>query len=132
MKKLLCSLALPVLLLLASCKKDDPATPGVSLVAKWQLESSNYIEYDNGVNVYQDMYNGLPRDYIDFRSNDKMYSYVMGYYDTTSYQILANGKVNIDGDLFDIKTLTSSNTELYNKTINSATNYDEVTIKLKK
>ena len=61
-----------------------------------------------------------------------MYSFVNQAYDTANYQLIGSSQVIIDVDTFQIQILTQSASTLYEKIIYDPSNYDEITIKLKR
>jgi hypothetical protein len=120
------------LLFIAGCKKDDKNTSNPSLQNKWGLESTSYNIVEDGVPVGPDNYTGVAADYVDFRKDNKVYSFVDQVYDTSDYQLLGSNKVVIDVDTFQIQTLTESASTLYEKITYDPQNYEEITIKLKR
>ena len=79
-------------------------------------------------------YTGAAGDYVDFRNDGKVYSYINGLRDTTSYGLMNDSKVwfDITTNSFDIKVFTDADLQLYNKEIINATDYDEATVNLKR
>src|SRR5258705_2916151 len=94
-------------LLITACKKNND-TPVPSLQGKWGLINTHYLEMDNGATIYEDNYTGTTADYIDFRNNNKVYSYVDSDRDTSVYQLLTNNQVVISGETFTIQSLTNA------------------------
>jgi hypothetical protein len=132
MKKSIIYAIIALVLFVASCKKDDKNTSNTSLQNKWGVESTSYNSVEDGVPLGSDDYTGVAADYVDFRKDNKVYSYVDQEYDTSDYKLLGSNQVIIDVDTFQIQTLTQSATTLYTKVIFDAQNYDEITIKLKR
>jgi hypothetical protein len=128
MKKALFAMAIAAVTFTA-CKKDNEDS---SLQHKWGVVNTHFKDVFNGQTTFEDNYTGVSADYVDFRADNLVYTYIDGLYDTTSYQILANNKVMIDTETFDIQSLTSSNATLYEKTAASAATYSEVTLNLKR
>jgi hypothetical protein len=63
----------------------------------------------------------------------KVYTYLFGSRDTSTYALSGDTKVVIDGtDIFDIKTLTNNSFIMYNKDNGSGTDYEEITFTMKK
>lgn len=91
--------------MLPAKKNNNPSSP--SLVGKWGLVNENIIDVENGIGVDTINYTVTQADYVDFRSDNKVYSSVAGILDTSAYQLLNNNKVQIDVDTFDIQSLTS-------------------------
>jgi len=119
-----------LLTLLTACKKEKEDNTH-ALQKKWSLVNTSFKEYNNGTMVYEDNYTGLPGDYLDFRTDNKLYTFITGANDVMDYKILDGNKVTIDGDTFDILTLNSSAATLYLKE-GSAANYSEVRLNLKR
>jgi hypothetical protein len=132
MKKFITCAVIASLLFIAGCKKDDKNTSNPSLQNKWGLESTSYNTVEDGVPVGPDNYTGVAADYVDFRKDNKVYSFVDQVYDTSDYQLVGSNKVVIDVDTFQIQTLTESASTLYEKIIFDPQNYEEITIKLKR
>jgi hypothetical protein len=131
MKKFILLSTLATLFAVA-CNKKDSAPEAPSLIHKWSLVNSHYLEMDNGTVMEDDNYIGTPADYVEFKSDNKFYSLVGGQKDTVDYQLLPNNKVTIDGETYTIQELTMNSGKLYQKNSLSADTYDEVTINLKR
>lgn len=133
MKKLILSIAIITsLIIAASCKKDKDKTNSSLLINKWELVNTSYREVENGVEVYTDNYTGVAGDYVDFRSDNKVYYHSDGFDDVSDYKILGDGKVDIDGDTMEIRSLTKSSVTLYGKFYTNANSYEENTVNLKR
>jgi hypothetical protein len=132
MKKVLCTLTILSLVVFFSCRGIDPDGNPVSLVGKWNFERNTYVEFRDGIKVYEQNYIGVGTEYYDFRPDNKLYVFVQGQYDTTAYQLQGNDKVQLSGNWYDIKTLTASNATLYFKIIHNPTTYGDYTIYLKR
>jgi hypothetical protein len=130
MKKIIFITAITTLFITA-CKKNND-TPAISLQGKWGLVNTHYLEVDNGATVFEDIYTGIAADYIDFRKDNKVYSYIDGSSDTSAYQLLSNNKVVILGDTYDIQSLSAASAKLYQKDSLNANTYTEITINLKR
>ncbi len=115
-----------------ACKKniDKPSSP--SLIGKWGLVNENIIDVQNGIGIDTINYAGTPADYLDFRSDNKVYSLVAGIPDTSAYHVLNNNKVQIDIDTFDIQSLTSSSAKLFGKIYDDDSTYTDLTFNLKR
>ncbi len=112
MKKSILYAVVITTLVIAACKKNDDKPSAASLQNKWGIISVNYQAVENGVTVDTYNYTGVAEDYIDFRSDNKVYLFVDGSEDTSSYQIL-NNKVVIDVvDTLEIQSLTSTSVKL--------------------
>lgn len=129
MKKL-SILSLIILFVFTACKKDKNETP--SLQGKWTVENNVYKEYSGGSlsNTYTDPGAGTT---MDFQNNGQMViTYPDKHTDVLSYTLQPNSKVNIDGDIFEIRSLTSSNVTLFLRQDYGLGNYDEVYMNLKR
>jgi hypothetical protein len=117
----------------SACKKDKAeATTTQKIQTKWNFESEFYHSVQPGLPEYRDTLVGLVGEYADFRTDNKVYSYIDGYYDTTTYSIVGDTKIVIDGDTNTIQTLNESKFTIYRKDITSTADYTELTINLKK
>jgi hypothetical protein len=112
-------------ILFSACKKDKTEEPVVKTVAQKVVAKWNAINF-----VENDFYNNTPHitttpavagDYADFRTDGKVYSQFLGMKDTVAYSIVNDNTIKIDGDNYEIKTLTDNQFILYNKFINSTT-----------
>lgn len=132
MKKLILYSALLTALLFAACKKntDKPSSP--SLQGKWGIVNESILDVEDGTTVYTDSYTGVAADYIDFRSDNKVYSLVDGSMDTSAYKMLSNNRVLIDIDTLDIPSLTASAANLHSKVYTDVNSYEELTVNLKR
>ncbi len=119
-------------LLFAACKKNNNNPSSPSLVGKWGLVNENIIDVENGIGVDTINYTVTQADYVDFRSDNKVYSSVAGILDTSAYQLLNNNKVQIDVDTFDIQSLTSTSAKLYSKVYDDDSTYSKITLDLKR
>ncbi|MDB5253425.1 MAG: hypothetical protein JWP27_2594 [Flaviaesturariibacter sp.] len=128
MKKAIFAMAVAAISFTA-CKKDKDDS---SLQHRWSVVNTHFKDVFNGATTFEDNYNGVSADYVDFRGDNRVYTYIDGTYDTANYQMLADNKVMIDTETFDIQSLTSSNATLYQKTSTSATTYSEVSLNLKR
>ena len=124
-------------MIITSCKKEDaapkPKTTQEKIAGKWRLESSARNDFYAGVPHFI-TYTGTAADYVDFRNDGKVYSFVDGNSDTTAYSIISDTKMWIDSstDVFDILTLTESTFKFYMKQTFNAGEYYETTINLKR
>ena len=135
MKTVLFSTGVILMLMIAACKKSDvtPVTPQSRIQAKWTHASTAALYYYNGAsNTFN--FVGQPGEYFDFRGDGKVYFYMGGSYDTTTYGMINDNQVwmNANTDIYDIKVLTSTDLQLYRKEVVSPIEYNENTINLKK
>jgi len=130
MKKLLTA-SLLTLVLFTACKKNpEPAAP--SLKGKWTIENVLYNEYLGGSldNTYTEPGDGGT---IDFQNNGNVVSSVPGNpVKTSPYTIKPDSKVEIDGDIYEIRNLTATNVTLFIREDYAPGEYDESYINLKR
>jgi hypothetical protein len=122
-----------LVLFATSCKKDDPQlTTQSKIQAKWKIQSITENDYYSG-SSHVVTFSG-PTDYADFRADGKLYSYSLGYYDTTAYSIISDTKMWIDvsTDVYDIQTLNDTQLKLYIKENTAPGEYTETTINCNK
>ncbi|HUS01786.1 MAG TPA: hypothetical protein VMY77_08670 [Chitinophagaceae bacterium] len=136
MKKFITSMAVATLLvcILPACKKTDtpaPQTTEQKLQAKWQLDTYAENDHFSGADHLQNLTGG-PNDYLDFRSDGKVYVSLFGIKDTSVYALSGDTKIVIDGAvIYDIKALTGSSFIMYQKDV-SGSDFFEQTFKMKK
>ena len=122
-----------ILLVIVSCnKKNDTETTAQKIQTKWQI--INFVSNDHS-NGSDDVVTetGAPGDYYDIRSDGNIYSHFQGFTDTSSYTLLGDSKLILDGkDTVNIQGLTNNALTLYEKSIIDPSEYTEVTINLKK
>ena len=130
MKKLLTA-SLLTLVLFTACKKDpQPAAP--SLKGKWTIENMLYKEYLGGSldNTYTEPGAGGT---IDFQNNGNVVSTIAGNpVQTSPYTIKPDSKVEIDGDIYEIRNLTATSVTLFIREDYAPGEYDESYINLKR
>jgi len=128
---MLLTASLLTLVLLTACKKDpQPAAP--SLKGKWTIENFVYKEYVGGAltDTYTEPGAGGT---IDFQNNGNVVSTIPGYpVATTPYTIKPDSKVEIDGDIYEIRNLTATNVTLFIREDYAPGEYDESYINLKR
>ena len=118
-----------------SCKKEDEYSGSEyekKIQWKWQIDfitvKSNYSGVENSTT-----HKGSAADFMEFKSNGKMYSEFQGKSDSGDYYIDAeNKKINIDGDNIAIKELTDQTLILVNKNRTASIGYIEITYMLSK
>ena len=114
-----------------SCKKSSSPSVAQRVQAKWTLVSLSANSHYSG----SDHINTIPgtsADYVDFRSDSKVYSQVSGSRDTSNYSMSGDTAIIIALDKYKIITLTDAALQLYIKAVTSPSVYDEETISLKK
>jgi len=126
MKKTLV-LSLIVMILLVACKKDKEE---ISLKGKWNLENVITKEYQSGVLINTNTEPGDGYKY-DFQNNGNLL--ISGFLTGTTvpYTIISNSKVEIDGDIFEIRNLTGSNVTLFIR-VDYTNEYQEMFLNLKR
>jgi len=128
---MLLTASLLTLVLFTACKKDpQPAAP--SLKGKWTIENFMYKEYVGGAltDTYTEPGAGGT---MDFQNNGNVVFTVPGDpIETHPYSIKPDSKVDIDGDIFEIRNLTASNVTLFIRQDYAPGEYDEAYINLKR
>jgi hypothetical protein len=131
MKKL-CILSLFTLFVVAACNKNKDESNAPSLAGKWTVENNVYKEYTGG---------SLSKTYtapgagavMDFQDNGHVVITYPGYpIESLSYAIKHDSKVDIDGDIFEIRDLTASKVSLFLRQDYAPGDYDELYINLKR
>ena len=133
MKSLLFILVLifSISLITPSCKKKDAEkTTAQKLQNKWTFlnatDNSHYSGTDHIITI-----TGNSGDYMDFRTDGKVYLRLQSSQDTSSYVLSGDTKIIFDGtDTATIQTLTDNALKLYFKDIVSASIYEEITYNL--
>lgn len=123
MKKLLLFAMLLATVAMTSCSKSSSSTP--TLVGKWKVVNS--ISISSG---YTNTYTGVSADYVEFKTNGTVTSFVDGELTTTSYSVSGTNAVIDDVD-YSITTLTTSAATLYHTEGSGSSRY-QVTINLRK
>ena len=135
MKKTILYAAVVTGLLFTACKKNHDKS-ATSLQNKWGVVNETDLVVESEVTTSNDTYTGVAADYIDFRSDNKVYSLVNGGMDTSTYHLLSNNKVAIGenplADTLDILSLTTSSVQLHEKIYDDPTSYEELTVNLKR
>jgi hypothetical protein len=105
----ICSIALTVLFFSACKKSEDDVTITTlqKVQAKWSPDKEYYHENYSGVD-YRDTTYGVVGDYIDYRTDGKVYYKIGSYLDTASYSLLGDTKI--------ITTWTNSGSTPYSDT----------------
>ncbi len=120
---------------LPACKKSDKKeeqTTIEKIQGKWQLDSDIQNHHRSGEDNI-DTITGDPGDIVDFRTDGKVYSDIGGFKDTSTYALSGDTKMIFDGtQVFDIITLTSNSFIFHNKETTGPSDFDEVTISLKR
>ena len=128
MKKLL-AISFIGIVFFTACNKDPAVEP--SLTGKWNVETIVTKEYENAVLINTNTEQGNGFKY-DFQTNGSLLisSFLNG--SSHPYAILPNSKVEIDGDIFEIRNLTASQVTLFFHQDYAPGEYDELFINLKR
>ena len=117
-----------------SCKDDDdnntPAeTTTQKIQHKWSLASMVEV-FVTPSNTETQNRNGLPGDYVDFRTDGKVYGSFFGIPDTMSYSVISDNYLLIDGDSTRIQNLTNNILQLYSVGQDNDTSSFQITTNL--
>ena len=116
----------------SACKDDDEPTVQQRLQGSWTFEKTIDRNVVAGVETRDTTY-GASGDYVDFRSDNKVYSRYNGLiYDTANYSIVGSDKLVLDGDTLTIQSLTNNSAQFYSREDNPPSDYYETWIYLKK
>jgi len=129
MKKLL-AISLMGMFLLTACDKKNPAVEP-SLTGKWNVETVVTKEYENAVLINTNTEPGNGYKY-DFQTTGSLVISSLITATTMPYSIIANSKVQIDGDIFEVRNLTASEVTLFIRQDYAPGEYDELFINLKR
>lgn len=133
MKKTITGLAV-LAIIFSACKKDSSTTTKTTrekILGKWTVVSQTDSTYYNGT-LRTSAYMGVSTDYVDFRSDSKVYSNFQLRPDTSTYSILNDNAVVLDAsDTMVIRTLTDNALVLYNKSV-TGVNWSSSAVLLKK
>jgi len=96
-------------LLIAACKKDKGNGFTGKLMNKWSLVQILDTVYYSGAAPAPAKYDGKTGEYLDFRKDGKLYSFLNGTYDTANYTYSeSNFKLNVKGFQYEIQILTDN------------------------
>ncbi len=124
-------LGLFLIILLAACKKDKDENE-VSLNGKWTAENFILKVYENGVLIDTETEPGDGTT-LDFQNNGNLVISSPGTgVESLPYAIKPDSKVEIDGDIYEIRNLTGSKVTLYLREDYAPGEYDETLINLKR
>jgi len=117
--------------LVFSCKKDDDKSNAEKIQGKWNVLSVYDNNYYGGSN-HRDTSTYATGTYtIEFTNNGKYVESGPSWSDTSVYKV-EGSNVIVDTDTLQIRTLTSSDLQLYTKYYYSTSSYYEATANLKK
>jgi hypothetical protein len=120
-----------MLITLFACKKDNDKEE-ISLMGKWNIESTIIKEYQNNIlkNTETETGDGTT---MDFQANGYLKIASPGDpIETVLYFIKPESKVEIDGDLLEIRNLTGTTVFLFFRQNYGGGNYDEATLNLRR
>jgi len=113
-------------LLFVSCKKNEDPSPVEKILGVWNFEKKVNFTALNGILNYDTVY-AVMGDYIEFRSDAKVYSRISGVYDTATYSFLGSNKIIFNIDTTSINELTDSKLTFGVSRYNSALDFYEST-----
>jgi hypothetical protein len=120
--------------LFTACRKSDSTTSKTTqekMLGKWSVVSQADSAYYNGA-LHYTMYTGVSTDYVDFRTDGKVYSNYQNQGDTSTYKVIDDSHFVLNSlDTALIKTLTDNSFVMYIKSTSGA-NWDAVSTTLKK
>ena len=121
---------------LNACKKHHDVAAQTTiqkLQAKWAFQKEYYHENYGGME-YRDTAYGEAGDYVDFRTDNKVYTKNDVDLDTASYSLLGDDKIIVlyndpfpYSDTFNIQILTDNALQIYVKQFDTAPDYFEAT-----
>jgi hypothetical protein len=120
-----------MLITLFACKKDNDKEE-ISLMGKWNIESTIINEYENNIlkNTETEPGDGTT---MDFQANGYLKIASPGDpIETVLYSIKPESKVEIDGDLLEIRNLTGTTVVLFFRQNYGGGNYDEANLNLRR
>ncbi len=122
-----------VLFTFPSCKKEDASpTSAQKIQGSWIFDKVYDHDVQTGFPEYRDTTFGMAGDYFDFRSDNRIYSYMDGERDTVAYILIDDSRMIIDGDTASIQVLNDTQFQLNGKTTQSPTDYYEYTLFMKR
>lgn len=103
-----------LLVLIAACKKDKGNDFTGKLMNKWSLVQILDTVYSSGAAPVASKYDGKTDEYMDFRKDGNLYSFIQSTYDTTGYTYSeSNFKLNVEGFQYEIQILTDNTMVLH-------------------
>ncbi len=125
MKKLLFLIIASMALFSACKKKDVEKTTAEKIMGKWTLTTETYNDYFNNTS-HITTYSGTANDVIDFRADGRVYDGPT-FSTSSSYSVISDTKLSVDGVTTDINALTDNQLILHAKIPGVGTDYDEYT-----
>ncbi|HEX6429557.1 MAG TPA: hypothetical protein VF008_17815 [Niastella sp.] len=122
------------LFVFGACKKDKEKGLTERLMNKWSLVQISDTAYSSGVSPVISQYPGKGDEYMDFRKDGLLYSFIKNKYDTVPYTYSeANFKVNVDAFRYNILILTDETMILHEPHYStSTTKYTAYKVTLKR
>lgn len=118
--------------LVYSCKKDDDKSNAEKIQGKWNVMSVYYNDYYSSSN-HRDTSTYATGTYtIEFTNNGKYIEKGATWSDTSGYKVEGSNLIVDTYDTLQIRTLTGSDLQLYNKYYYNTGSYYESTANLKK
>jgi hypothetical protein len=130
MKKLL-FVAMAAMALFSACKKKDvEKTTAEKIIGKWSLTTQTENDYFNNAN-HISTFSGTANDEVDFRADGRVYE-GPNFTSSSTYSVVSDSKVTIDGISTDINALTDNQLILHAKIPGTGTNFYEYTATYRK
>ncbi len=117
-----------------SCKKDDKPgqTTSQRIQHKWGVDSYVSNNHIGGIDDIETS-PGSAQDYVDFRTDGKVYTQFAGEADITGYSVQGDNTITIESfGTYTIKTLTDNQLVLYYKDAEANGDFYEETLNLKR
>lgn len=110
-------------ILTGACKKDKEKGVTEKLMNKWSLVQVLDTVYSfSGASPVASKYEGKSEEYMDFRKDGKLYSFIDNQYDTSNYTYSeANFKLNVNAFRYNIVILTDNTMILHEPRYSTAT-----------
>ena len=115
-------MALFTVLIATACKKDNEKGITGKLMNNWSLVQITDTVYAPNTAPAPSKYDGKPNEYLDFRKDGKLYSFVMNALDTAQYIYSeANLKLDVGGFQYKIIYLTDVSMVLWEPHFSTST-----------
>jgi hypothetical protein len=99
---------------IAACKKEEEKGLTDQLMNKWSLVQILDTAYASTAAPIPNKYDGKTGEYMDFRTDGKLYSFINNTYDTASYTYSEkNLKVNVKGFKYNILNISATTMVLH-------------------
>lgn len=119
---------------IAACKKEEERGLTERLMNKWSVVQILDTAYASSAAPIPNKYDGKTGDYMDFRTDGKLYSYINNSYDTANYTYSEkNLLVNVKGFKYNILMITDNTMVLHEpRFATSTTDYKAYKLTLKR